>query len=161
MGSAHVDDMQSQHSPENGFVDLLSGQPDGDGFRAFNVNGLASDEVTPQTDMTTGMREETLLLSWLIVLLRVREEGSQISYDWAYKSREDHFELEPVKGRLSLDEVTTELHNNVGQVTSKVSQHINKVRSSQDAAISSPVSLLLSTSSLSQTSEEANDEVSQ
>ncbi|RAL62410.1 hypothetical protein DID88_004976 [Monilinia fructigena] len=158
MGSVHGDDRQGQYSPENGFVDLLSGQPDGDGFRAFNVNGLASDEVTTQTDMATGMREEILLLSWLIVLLRIREEGSQISYEWAYKSREDNFELEPVKGRLSLDEVTTELHNNVGQVTSKVLHHITKVKSSQDAAISSPVSLLLSTSSLSQASEEANDE---
>lgn len=156
MGSVNVDDLQGQHSPENGFVELLSGQPDGEGFRSFNVNGLSSDQaVTP-----TGMREETLLLSWLIVLLRTRDEGSQISYDWTYKTREDHFELEPVKGHLSLDEVTTGLQNKVREVTSEISHHISKVVSSQDTAVPSPVSLLLSTSSLSQTSEEAKDEVS-
>lgn len=154
MSSVHVEDVQSQHSTENGFVDLLSGQPDGEGYRSFNMNSLSSDHaVTP-----TGMREEILLLSWLIVLLRTREEGSKISYDWAYKSRDDNFELEPVKGRLSLDEVTTELQNTVGQATSEISFHISKVASSQDAAISNSVSLLLSTSSLSQTSEEAKDE---
>ncbi|KAI9650511.1 Nonribosomal peptide synthetase 4 [Ciborinia camelliae] len=153
MGSVH-DDPQGLHSPENGFVDLLSGRPDGEGFRSFNINGLASD----QTTTPTGMREELLLLSWIIVLLRTRDEDSQISYDWAYKSRENNFELELVKGRLSLDEVTTGLQNNVGLVISEISRHISKVASSQDSAVTSPVSLLLSTSSLSQMSEEAKDE---
>lgn len=157
MGSVHTDDLQGQHSPGNGFVDLLPGQPDSEGFRAFNVKGLSFDQIfTP-----TGMREEILLLSWLIVLLRIQDEGSQISYDWAYKTRENDFEHEPVKGCLSLGEVMKTSRDNVRQVTSEISHHITKIASSQDVAISSPVSLLLSTSSLSQTSEEAIDEVSQ
>lgn len=156
MGSVCVDDIQGRRSPENGFVDLLSGQPDGEGFRSFNVNGIASETIT-----RTGMREEILLLSWLIVLLRIREEGSNISFDWAYKSRESNFELEPVKGHISLDEVTTKLQNNVGEATSEISKHIAKVTSSRDNTPPDPVSILLSTSSLSQTSEEAKDEVSE
>lgn len=156
MSSVHIDDLQSQHSPGNGFVDLLPGQPDSEGFRAFNVKGLSCDQAITKT----GMREEILLVSWLIVLLRIQDEGSQISYDWAYKTREDSFEHEPVKGRLSLGEVMKTSQDNVQQVTSEISQHITKAVSTQDVAISSPVSLLLSTSSLSQTPEEAIDEVS-
>ncbi|TGO58604.1 hypothetical protein BCON_0053g00390 [Botryotinia convoluta] len=154
MDSVHIDDLQSQHSPGNGFVDLLPGQPDSEGFRAFNVKGLSCDQAITRT----GMREEILLLSWLIVLLRIQDEGSQISYDWAYKTREDSFEHEPVKGYLSLGEVMKTSQDNVQQVSLEISHHITKVASSQDAAISSSVSLLLSTSSLSQTSEEAIDE---
>ncbi|QSZ30080.1 hypothetical protein DSL72_004600 [Monilinia vaccinii-corymbosi] len=154
MGSVSFDDTQGQHSSENEFVGLLSRQPDCEGFRAFDVNGLASHE----TNTPTGMREEILLLSWLIVLLRTREEGSQISSDWAYKIREENYKLKPVLGRLSFDEVTTGLQNNVRQVTSNVSHHIAKVISGRETTISRPVSLLLSTGSLSQTPEEAKDE---
>lgn len=157
MGSIHVDDIHGQNHPGNESVDALSaGQADGDGFRSFKVVGLAPD----QTSTPTGMRDEILLLSWLIVLLRT-QESSQISYDWAYKGREDGFEHEPVNRCLSTDEVMTGLQSNVAQTAAAISRHITTVAPSQCTAMPSPGSLLLSTSSLSQKSKEAKDEVSE
>ena len=141
---------QSQHRNESVGVSS-AGQADGDDFTSFEVAGLTADEpATP-----TGMREEILLISWLIVLLRTRE-GGQIRYDWAYKGREH----EPVKGCLSMGELVTGLQDSIGQATAAISQHIKTVVSSEGATLSSPASLLLSTGSLSQTSEDVKDEVS-
>ncbi len=152
----HVDDIHGQNHPRNESANTLStGQSDGGGFRSFKIVGLAPD----QTSTPTGMREEILLLSWLIVLLRTKE-SSRISYDWAYNGRGNGFEHEPVKRSLSTDEVMTGLQSNVAQIAAKISRHIMIVAPSQCTAMSGPGSLLLSTSSMSQTSEEAKDKVS-
>lgn len=146
MGSIHLDDVHDRHDWKN----------DGDGFRSFKIVGLASE----QTTTPTGMRDEHLLLSWLILLLRTRE-GSQIGFDWAFRGRANGFEHEPVNRHLSMGEVMTGLQNSVGQVAASISRHIAIAAPSRPAAMSSPVSLLLSTSFLSQTSEEVKDEVSE
>lgn len=103
------------------------------------------------------MREEILLLSWLIVLLRTRE-GSQISFDWTYRNGA---EQETAKGCLSMEKVMTELQDTTGKVAAAILDDIKTAAPSQHATTSRPVSLLLSTSSLSQTPEEAKDEVSE
>jgi fusarinine C synthase len=154
--SVHVDDIHDQKHRKNGSLDVLStGQINGDGSRSFKVFGLAPD----QTSTPTGMRDDILLLSWLIVLLRTRE-GGQIKYDWAYKGRANGFKHEPINTSLSMDEVMTGSQSNIGQIAEAVSGHISTVVLNQDAAISTPASLLLSTSSLTYTSEEAKEEVS-
>ena len=73
MGSILVDEIQGQNQGRNGPIDiLLKGQAaDSHGFRYFEVDGLVSD----QTLSLTGMKDELLLLSWIIVLLRTREGG--------------------------------------------------------------------------------------
>lgn len=155
MEYTHVVDVHGQNHPKNESMDTSSGgQADGDGFRVFKIVGLAPDETTP-----TGMRDEIILLSWLIVLLRT-QENSQICYDWAYKGQENGLEHEPVSKRLSTDEVMTAPQRNVAQIGSAIYRHIAAVAPSQSTAISSPSSLLLSTSSLSQSSEDSKDKVS-
>ncbi|KAB8074309.1 hypothetical protein BDV29DRAFT_156789 [Aspergillus leporis] len=147
MGSIHSSDIHDQDPLNNGSTDVLG---NGDDFSSFEVASLAAD----QTATPTGMREELVLLSWLLVLLRTRE-GGQIRFYWAYKGS-GH---EPLTGSLSIDEVmTTGLQSNIGQTAAAISRQIATVASSQPEAAAGPVSLLLSTGSLSQTSEGATDE---
>lgn len=158
MGSILLDEIQGQNQGRNGPIDILSkGEAaDSNGFRYFEVTGLASD----QTLSLTGMKDEILLLSWLIVLLRTRE-GGQISFDWAYMSPEDGFEHEPETRSLSTDEVVTGLLCNITDTAAVISRFITTAEPSQRIPKSSPGSLLFSTSSLSKTSEGAKDEVSE
>ncbi|KFZ11796.1 hypothetical protein V501_04577 [Pseudogymnoascus sp. VKM F-4519 (FW-2642)] len=155
MGSILVDEIPGENEGRNGPIDILSkGEPaDSNGFRYFEVAGLVSDQLLS----LTGMKDETLLLSWLIVLLRTRE-GGQVTFDWAYMSSEDAFENEFETRSLSTDEAVTGLQNNITETTTVVSRFITTAEPSQRTPKSSPGSLLLSTSSLSKTSEGAKDE---
>ncbi|ROV91725.1 hypothetical protein VPNG_09946 [Cytospora leucostoma] len=152
----HLDDSQGQDRRE-GQLDVytqITGQASGDGFTSYHVAGLAPDQsVTP----TTGMRDEILLASWLIVLLRTREDG-QVQHDWAYRGRATAAkEVEPAN-TLSTSEVMPSLQSSIQQTSEAILRHITKAVSSQYTAISSPASLLLSTGSLSRTSEGTRDE---
>lgn len=122
-------------------------------FRSFEIVDLAADQDTT----LTGMREEILLSSWLIVLLRTRE-GSQVNFDWAYNSDVEH---EPARRCLSMNMVATGLQDPIGKVAAAILGDIAAVERSQSVPKSSPVSFLLSTGSLSRTSEEVKDEVSE
>ncbi|KAF4168160.1 hypothetical protein CNMCM6936_003268 [Aspergillus lentulus] len=115
------------------------------GVESFEVAGLASDGPSSPT----GMRDEIVLLSWLIVLLRTRE-GGQIRYEWAYRYPKE----EPVPRSLVINEVVAGLQTSLKETAAAVSRHIAADAPSQSA----PASLILSTSSLSQASEEAKDE---
>lgn len=157
MASRYINDIHDQTHQENETVDMMSTvHTNGDGFKSFQVVGLASD----QNSTPTGMRDEILLLCLLIVLLRTQEDG-QIFYEWAYKGRINGLEHEPTKSCLSMNEVMTGLESTVGQVAAAISCHITKVASSQRKFMNSPVSLLLSTSCPSLTSKKAKDEVSE
>lgn len=126
----------------------------GDGFRSFEVAGLASEDgSTP-----TGIREDLLLLSWLTVLLRTREDG-QASFDWAYAGGANG-DVDLVR-HLSTEEVMIGLQSKVGDAIAATSRQIKAQPSSPCRAdVSALSSLLLSTGSLSQTSQGAKDEVS-
>lgn len=155
MGSIHRADVHKQDHQRNGICNRYSrGQFDDVVFESFGINGLA----TAQDTTPTGLRHEILLLSWLIVLLRTQEE-SQVCFDWACKSQQDGFEPEPTSRRLSMEEVMTGLQDNVKQVAAAISLDVATAVSNQHAITSDPAALLLSTSSLSRTSEEAKDEV--
>lgn len=123
-------------------------EADRDGFRSFEVAGFASETPT-----STGMREVNVLASWLLVLLRTQEDG-HVSFEWTYKGQEDGAKLEPVNSLIS-DQVMPNLQNNIRNVATAISRQIEKVTSRPR----SPSSLILSTSSMSQTSE-PKDEVS-
>ena len=107
--------------------------------RSFEAAGLAA--ATP-----SGMREELLLVAWLIVLLRTREDG-QVTYEWAYQGQST------VNTCLST-EVMADLRSTVGQTAEAIARNIAPP---QETATSG---LLLSTGALSQSSEEPKNEVS-
>ncbi|EAW12140.1 nonribosomal peptide synthase SidD [Aspergillus clavatus NRRL 1] len=119
-----------------------------EGSRSFQVTELGDKQTL------TGLREDIVLLSWLIVLLRTREAG-HIRYEWSYTGQEE----EPVATTLSMDEVMTGLQSTLAETAVAISRHIATVASPQGVKMSTPLSLLLSSGSLSKTSEEAKDEV--
>ncbi|KGO76863.1 AMP-dependent synthetase/ligase [Penicillium italicum] len=131
------------HNTPNGIEKVPTDK--NDDFSSFQIADLGSEQITTPT----GMKEEIVLLSWLMVLLRSRED-IQVSYDWSYKDLADGAEPESVN-RLLMNEVMKGLQSNVGEVATAISQNIT-------TRASSPASIVLSTSSLSQSSEEAKDE---
>lgn len=131
---------------------IISGKNDGNGLRFLKIDGLAAS-ASP-----TGMKNEILLLSWFIVLLRTREDGYSC-YDWAYVARGNAFEQPAVKFRLSTDEVIPGLQNTVEQIASAISHHIATYKPTKEATMSDVTSLLLSNNSSYKRSE-ANDDVS-
>jgi hypothetical protein len=148
MGSIQHDDIHNQKHYSNESGNLVVARLNGDDVKTFEVAGLASDEESSPA----GMRDEIVLLSWLIVLLRTRE-GGQIRYEWAYRRAGE----ELVPRSLAMNEVVAGLQSSVRETAVAVSRHI----ATDSPSRSAPASLLLSTSSLSQTSDEAKDEVSQ
>jgi hypothetical protein len=111
------------------------------------------------TNTPTGMREEFILLSWLLVLGRTRERN-EVSFEWTYNNLADGLPHEATGSHLSMGEVATEPSSDVGHIATAISHHLKMVTPSHGADSLSPVSLLLSTSTLSQTLEEGRDEVS-
>lgn len=149
MGATPVADMPDPSHRPNGLVVTASAGPDDSiGFQSFQMPELASE----QTLTPSGMKEEILLLSWLIVLLRTRED-SQVSFDWAYEFGVEH---KSTKQCLSMEKVMTGLQDPVEKVTTAISADITP---HQQEIPPTPASILLSTSSLSRTSEEVKDEV--
>lgn len=129
-----------------------------DGFRTFEVPGVASD--TPSTP--SGMREELLLLSWLIVLLRSREDG-QASFDWAYEWTDDvqNGEIhELATSNLAADQVMSSLQSGIGDVAAAITQQIATRPSDSSRGSSKRASIIFSTGPLCRASEGAKDEVS-
>ncbi|KIW72922.1 hypothetical protein PV04_01081 [Phialophora macrospora] len=150
MGSIQVDERDDRRQPNGHSAAMVSiGDADAEGFWSFKVAGLASDP--PNTP--TGLREELLLLAWLLVLLRTQDEG-QVWFDWAYEGGGTGV----VRKRLVIDELITGLQDNIGEVGARIARHVTACTKTQLHGGSGPVSLLLSTSSLSQTPEEANDQ---
>ena len=116
----------------------------GNALSSYNINNLASQSpFTP-----SGMREDILLASWLIVLLRTRE-GERVSFDWTYQSTTNVPE-EPYR-HLSMEDVMKGLEDPIENVIKALSSQITRAKSSENYAES--VSMLLSTSVLSQQTE--------
>lgn len=109
------------------------------------IEDTESDLASASTP--AAISEEILLVSWLITLLRTRED-SEVSFEWAVRRQGDEGEDEPVNAvRLSAGEVMPGLDTAVEQVAAAISRHIGTAALEQSAA---PLSLLLSTGSLSQ-----------
>ncbi|KAB5563535.1 nonribosomal siderophore peptide synthase Sid2 [Coniochaeta sp. 2T2.1] len=124
-----------------------------DNFRAFEVPGLASDQFSS----STSMREDLLLLSWLLVLLRTREDG-QASFEWAYDGENIGAQIaeshELVRRSLSTAQVMPNPQSKVGDVAAAITRQIE----TQPCKELSAQGLVLSTGTLSKTSEGAMDE---
>jgi hypothetical protein len=118
----------------------------GNSIFTYNIDNLASQSLSTPS----GMREDILLASWLIVLLRTRE-GERVSFDWTYQNSSNVSE-EPHR-HLSMESVMKGLEDSINNVTGAISNQISKADSSKSHA--ETVSVLLSTSVLSQQSEDS------
>ncbi|RMZ76513.1 hypothetical protein DV738_g4888, partial [Chaetothyriales sp. CBS 135597] len=127
-----------------------NGVSNGVHIKTYQLNGLASKEfATP-----TGLREDVVLLSWLLVLLRTGDQDD-ISFEWAYNVRSNGLAHEATAMRLSMKEVISETSSSVGEIATSISSQLPKTKSDYSA---DATSLLLSTRSLSKTSENSGDE---
>lgn len=96
-------------------TDSNQGVASGNAVSNYNINNLASQsQFTP-----SGMREDILLASWLIVLLRTRE-GERVSFDWTYQNSPNAPEQTP--RHFSMEDVMNGLGDSVGNVTKTISR---------------------------------------
>jgi len=157
MDSISLASIENQNDYGNkSFGNSFSDHAANDGSKSFTVVDLAATA----TATSTGMRDDILLLSWLIVLLRTRE-GDQITFEWAFQSPSNSAEDNIIKQSLRMNEVITGLKSNVQETAAAISQKISTARKYQHTVIGSPVSLLLSTSFLSKDFNEPKNEVSE
>lgn len=128
-------------------------QTNGGATRYFKVFGLVApgEECLP-----TALRDDILLSSWLITLIRTREDRCA-SFEWAY----DVFGEKRSVRTLSTDEILPglKLDTSIGSVAESVDLHLSTLPRCCTAT-ACPDSLLLSTGSLSPHSEETVGEVS-
>ncbi|KAI1608519.1 nonribosomal siderophore peptide synthase Sid2 [Exophiala viscosa] len=153
MGSIQ-DSSHNDYCPKDAW--LNGGPNDGPGHDhclGFKVVGLASNETTTPT----GMKDEVVLLSWLLVLSRTQDRD-QVSFEWTYRSPTNGVLPGLPQTQLSRSEIAAEPSRNVGQIATAISQSLPKVTATHEADVSSPVSLLLSTGPLTRTLGEARDE---
>jgi hypothetical protein len=158
MGSMPAEVMQGHAQPriESHNKPVSNGQANGaDSFGPFNLNGLASS----RPPSPTGMKDDIVLLSWLVVLLRTREDR-QFACEWAYKSREHVGGDGLATMRLSAQEVIPDLHSKVGEVAATLSRNIATACAWPCTPTSGPELLLLSTGSLAPTPAGGEHEVS-
>ncbi|KAE9984050.1 Nonribosomal peptide synthetase 4 [Venturia inaequalis] len=107
-------------------------------FRDFEIDGLI-------LNTRTGIREEIVLVAWLLVLLRTREDG-QVDYSWGHRYETDTFELGSLDNKFLMNEVVSGLQDSIGQTAEAVCRHIGKVTPATNGELQSPSSLLLCSS---------------
>lgn len=131
---------------------------DGHPFKHFTIDGLFSPS---ETCLPTALRADVLLTSWLLVLMRTKEER-QASFEWAYDGWDDDDVHQRVARCLSTDEVLPGLNldSSLGDATQIALRHHASSVKDLCTPTSCPKYLLLSTGSLSKTSDDAQDEVS-
>lgn len=145
-----VEDGQNLKQAQESVIELAS-ETDQNGFRSFKIDTLEANAES----CLTGMRDELVLLSWSIVLLRTSEDG-QASFEWAYKAQFENLQSQS----LNTGQVISSLQESVQQAGAEILQHIRTSSVDRSTPIPNPASLILSTSLLSQTSNELDDKVS-
>ena len=100
---------------------------------------LSEPQSTP-----TGLKDEIILLSWLIVLLRVKEDR-QASYDWMYRTREPENKHRLSSGYLSTSQVIANLKSNVREATTAVSTYLSGITLNSQVGHPGSMSLILNT----------------
>jgi hypothetical protein len=121
----------------------------------FDIAGLAPGNCgTP-----TGMRDEIILLSWLIVLMRT-QESSAVSFEWQYQGSEEVLGSADAVRTLSPNDVMIGLQSHLGQAAAMLAGTIPSITQTQQSELAIRPSLRLSNASLSQSSDDATEEVS-
>jgi hypothetical protein len=145
--------IQSHGAAEHDHLSAISGS-EYDGSVSFQILDDTGDQELPPT----GIRDEILLLSWLIVILRTQDSG-QISYEWAYGIQATDTEAQPVVRRLLMKDVVVDLKEEIRNAAEATARHVMDV-SQREHTTTIPISLLLSTGSLSRTEEGGQEKVS-
>lgn len=156
MGS--IQDIESIVSPDGqslkqapGSVAELRAHNDQKSSRFFKIDGLGAKKESS----LTGMRDELVLLSWCIVLLRTSEEG-QASFDWAYSGQSGSLQSHC----LNTAQVISSLQRSVEQAGIEILRHISTSAVDHSSPTPTSTSLVLSNSLLSKTNK-VDNEVSQ
>jgi len=124
--------------------------------KTFDIDGLA-----PQNCSTpTGMRDEIILIAWLIVLMRV-QESSLVRCEWQYQGTAQVLEKGDAIRSISPNDIMIGMQSHIGQSAAILAGKIPSVTEAQQSALSGSASIRVSTSSLSRSSEDVKDEVSQ
>lgn len=140
---------QSLKQAQESIVELTT-QINRNSPESFKIHGLAADSES----CLTGMRDELVLLSWCIVLLRTSEEG-QASFEWAYSRQSEILQSQC----LNTAQVIPSLQRSVEQAGTEIQQNISRSSVDQSSTIHTPTSLVLSTSLLSQNPTGVDDKV--
>lgn len=123
--------------------------------KTFDVDGL----VPRNCATLTGMRDEVVLISWLIVLMRM-QESSLVRCEWQYHGSEEIPANGDAVRTLSPNDVMIGMQSHAGQAAAMLARTIPTTTQTQQSALETPASLRLSTGSLSPSPENATDEVS-
>lgn len=123
--------------------------------QTFQVDGLAPDNCAT----VTGMRDEIILTAWLIVLMRT-QESSAVRCEWQYQDCTSVVDNADAVRTLSPNEVMLSLQSHIGQVGAMLAGTIPTITEAQQSTIVKRPSLRISNGSLSQSSDDATEEVS-
>lgn len=126
------------------------------------LNGSShSSDITTTTSSkwdTNGLESEIILLAWLIVLLRTREDITAFWFEWAWTYQDDEDdgdeEVEAPAYRLQVAEIVTDLNANIPDTLARISNHVKKHTAAAIGSTTPSPSLLLSTASLARTCSE-------
>lgn len=124
------------------------------GFKSFEIAGLVSSKASD----SVCARDEVVLLSWLLVLLRT-QESSHVRFDWTYQNHGQNGDTLSYQC-LSTNEVVPTLQSTVGEAALTIHKLVVTARTKHSASSYNPVSLVISTGCSSQPSEEMTAEVS-
>lgn len=139
MGSIDPIESYDLIRPRHASIELSpTRQAGNEDFRDFEIDGLI-------LNTRTGIREEIVLVAWLLVLLRTREDG-QVDYSWGHRYETDTFELGSLDNKFLMNEVVSGLQDSIGQTAEAVCRHIGKVTPATNGELQSPSSLLLCSS---------------
>ncbi|KAL1841786.1 hypothetical protein VTJ49DRAFT_6624 [Mycothermus thermophilus] len=119
----------------------------------FTDTAAVAPEVVSAA-VPTSVREETVLLAWLITLLRTREER-EASFEWSYVNDPNSVDGTSTRRQLISKDVVDSLDTNADQITANISRHLTS-SSPRSQRLSDGVSLVLSTGSLDQTDDVVN-----
>ena len=89
----------------------------------FELGGLVCQK---ETSTSTGMREDVLLLSWLIVLLRTQSDG-EASCTWAYRNSRDEKTEDLIWNQLSSRDVIASQEDTIRAATDAISCRIAQI----------------------------------
>lgn len=110
------------------------------------------DETFP-----TGFKVHIVLAAWLIVLLRSRE-GCSVEFEWTYAYAHGS-EDGPTARSVRADKVLKDLRSNIQDTATIIFDDLRSERLSHAEVSTNQTKLVVSTGSLSQTSDEADNEV--
>ncbi|KAL2264526.1 hypothetical protein VTJ83DRAFT_7036 [Remersonia thermophila] len=118
-----------------------------------NGNGVSmyADAAAPEVvsaAVPASLKKETVLLAWLITLLRTSEER-EASFEWSYTSDPKSVDLTAARRPLVSKDVVESLDANLDQITANISRYLTSP-SLRSPGLSGDVCLVLSTGTLDQ-----------